>query len=361
MRSIEALLHRSQDLSKSCGVARIFLPDFSDLLNSYGPNNTTNLRLLCRFLLDAKHRIRSTRSTILYSLGGTSTSLSALRVLVNLADNVIGVESFAGKQHSVPAEFKEFCGFLYIHKLQQIGAMAPFRPPGSRFGLKRDRKKLHVEPLHLPPEESRAFGSAGTDESLIARAAAQAGAANHSTSPSVAAAELSAAAVLTGGVGKSRHKAGSILEFERESTATSSSGNHAAYNGNMSSSNRSGSGGRSGGGALGHDKVDTTKPSVHLPFTGASATAIGGVGIGVEVGVGTGEVSSDETVIVTPTKRLTLAERFAKPQSSANAAASVSPAGLTLGASVSISRKPPLDTGRACGGGGSTGKRDLDF
>ena len=25
-----------------------------------------------------------------------------------------------------------------------------------RYGLKRDRRKLHIEPLHLPPEESRA-------------------------------------------------------------------------------------------------------------------------------------------------------------------------------------------------------------
>ena len=29
-----------------------------------------------------------------------------------------------------------------------------------RYGIKRDRRKLHIEPLHLPPEESRASTSA---------------------------------------------------------------------------------------------------------------------------------------------------------------------------------------------------------
>lgn len=34
--------------------------------------------------------------------------------------------------------------------------MAPHRSSACRFGLKRDRRKLHIEPLHLPPEDSRA-------------------------------------------------------------------------------------------------------------------------------------------------------------------------------------------------------------
>lgn len=34
--------------------------------------------------------------------------------------------------------------------------MIPYRPSAAKYGLKRDRRKLHVEPLHLPPEDSRA-------------------------------------------------------------------------------------------------------------------------------------------------------------------------------------------------------------
>lgn len=40
--------------------------------------------------------------------------------------------------------------------LAQIAAMAPHRTAACRFGIKRDRRKLHIEPLHLPPEDSRA-------------------------------------------------------------------------------------------------------------------------------------------------------------------------------------------------------------
>jgi hypothetical protein len=51
--------------------------------------------------------------------------------------------------------------------------LAPFKPPGTRFGLKRDRRKLHIEPLHMPPELSRATAS-DTAKALQADTLAQA-------------------------------------------------------------------------------------------------------------------------------------------------------------------------------------------
>ena len=78
------------------------------------------------------------------------------RGLDSLADTVLQVDSFAGREGSVPIEFRFFCGFFLVHKLQQLGSVTPHRPSACRYGLKRDRRKLRVEPLHLPPEESRA-------------------------------------------------------------------------------------------------------------------------------------------------------------------------------------------------------------
>jgi hypothetical protein len=77
------------------------------------------------------------------------------------ADTAVSVDSFAGREQTVPYEFKEFCGLLTIERVQQVGSIASFRPPGSKFGLKRDSRKLHIEMLHLPPEESRT-GKSGT-------------------------------------------------------------------------------------------------------------------------------------------------------------------------------------------------------
>mmetsp|Transcript_23499 Transcript_23499/g.39293 ORF Transcript_23499/g.39293 Transcript_23499/m.39293 type:complete len:698 (+) Transcript_23499:55-2148(+) len=114
------------------------------------------------FLLQLKHLIRYLRVRVTVSVhnGALDACLSAQ--LRNLSDTVLTIQSFAGRTQSVPYEFETFQGFLLLRKIAQYGTVAPFRASGIRFGLKRDRRKLHVEPLHLPPEESRAFGSAGT-------------------------------------------------------------------------------------------------------------------------------------------------------------------------------------------------------
>jgi len=71
----------------------------------------------------------------------------------------VSVETFAGRAGAIPYEFSEFSGILVIRKLASLATIAPHRPSNSRFGIKRDRRKLHIEPLHLPPEESRAMAS----------------------------------------------------------------------------------------------------------------------------------------------------------------------------------------------------------
>ena len=69
----------------------------------------------------------------------------------------------------------QFCGFLVVERCHHLGTLVGHRPVALRYGLKRDRRKLHVERLHLPPEESRAQGSAGTDARLIERSKAMGG------------------------------------------------------------------------------------------------------------------------------------------------------------------------------------------
>lgn len=124
-------------------------------------------RLVARFVLALKQLVQGKHAVVVFTLHTESTSRHLANKVAQLSETVIAVESFASKVHSVPYEFKEFHGFLLIGKIQQCGMLAPFRPSNSRYGLKRDRRKLHIEPLHLPPEESRAFGSAGTDASLV--------------------------------------------------------------------------------------------------------------------------------------------------------------------------------------------------
>jgi elongator complex protein 4 len=149
-------------------VSRIFLPNLSNLLWNYSENQKKstiddNMLIITRFILKLKHQIRGTRSILVISINTQSISDNHCRRLLSIIDTVIAIESFAGHKATIPAEFIDFCAFLVIRKIQQVAVIAPFRSLGTKFGLKRDRRKLHVEPLHLPPEESRSFGTAGAD------------------------------------------------------------------------------------------------------------------------------------------------------------------------------------------------------
>ncbi|KAJ1431501.1 PAXNEB protein-domain-containing protein [Ochromonadaceae sp. CCMP2298] len=147
-------------------IGRIFLPHLEqtlmDGLSTQGELSPPSMgRVLGRFLLRLKHLVRSMRVCVVVSMQAGGVDTHSASALGTVADTVLAVRSFAGVAHTVPYEFESFQGLLQVLKLQQYGALVPFRPSGVHFGLRRDRRKLHVEPLHLPPEETRALGNAG--------------------------------------------------------------------------------------------------------------------------------------------------------------------------------------------------------
>lgn len=168
---------------------RICLPDLADLYllckHDTGTSSNSNSdiessRILLRFILQVKHMVRTTRVAVWLGMSVSYTPSTTLQKMADLCDAYLIVETFVGKQDSIPYEFKDFCGFLYINKLSTLGSLCAFRPPGYKFGLKRDRRKVHVEPLHLPPEESRATASATESDAskmkLIAQSSTSSGA-----------------------------------------------------------------------------------------------------------------------------------------------------------------------------------------
>mmetsp|Transcript_3416 Transcript_3416/g.5336 ORF Transcript_3416/g.5336 Transcript_3416/m.5336 type:complete len:332 (-) Transcript_3416:32-1027(-) len=134
---------------------RVFIPRLFGAPNEHNLNVPSACPALRNFFLFLRYLI-SPRMTVQVTLQDDTIPPGLGRHLNTTADTVLEVDSFAGHEATVPVEYRFFCGFLLIHKLQQIGAMVPHRPSAARFGLKRDRRKLHVEPLHLPPEDSRA-------------------------------------------------------------------------------------------------------------------------------------------------------------------------------------------------------------
>lgn len=152
--AISGIVQQSLD-----AVHRIFIPQLFGVASLVNMEDEQNVRIVTHALLTLKHIIRSSRSTLILSLPTTFLPSTLVSNVMTISDTLVSVTSFAGKAKDVPAEFREFCGFLSIQKLQQVGAIVSHRPQYERYGLKRDRRKLHIEPLHLPPEESRATAS----------------------------------------------------------------------------------------------------------------------------------------------------------------------------------------------------------
>ena len=100
---------------------------------------------------------------------------AALTSLQRSADVVLQTEGFASrKAYPPPSEFRMFQGLLRIPKVSTVTAATAHggghfadltttkRPASDLYGLKRDRRKLHIQLLHIPPEDyAEGGGSVG--------------------------------------------------------------------------------------------------------------------------------------------------------------------------------------------------------
>jgi hypothetical protein len=106
-----------------------------------------------------------------------STHTPTLISLRRSCDAILSFEGFQALISPPPPEFSDLAGILSIRKMSLVhggscntnalsstisSTMAnttTTRPPSNRYGMKRDRRKLHIRLLHLPPEDFSAGGS----------------------------------------------------------------------------------------------------------------------------------------------------------------------------------------------------------
>jgi elongator complex protein 4 len=139
-------------------VGRAFVPRLDLLLNSCVDATSGSSGVeAARLLLAMKQLVAGSRVSLMISY--MPSAMPGADMAACLCDTLLCVDSFAGKEDTVPAEFKNFCGYLHVKRIQQANSIASFRSSNCKYGIKRDRRKLHIEPLHLPPEESRAMQS----------------------------------------------------------------------------------------------------------------------------------------------------------------------------------------------------------
>jgi len=113
-------------------------------------------------------------------------------------DVVLSTEGFASrKEYPPPAEFRHLLGILKIAKTTRKRSDIA----ASIYGLKRDRRKLHIPLLHIPPEDyAEGGGSTGGVRSGAGRPASE-GDESVMRKPS------------GGGMGCSSNMSGSLLDF----------------------------------------------------------------------------------------------------------------------------------------------------
>ena len=81
------------------------------------------------------------------------------------SDAILHVQGFSFSQHKISSEYQDLSGLLNISKMSLFTFMNYAdhkRPLSNRYGLQRDKRKLQIRMLHIPPEE---FASGGTSVS----------------------------------------------------------------------------------------------------------------------------------------------------------------------------------------------------
>jgi len=104
---------------------------------------------------------------------------SSLHALRRTCDAVFSLQGLASLVADPPPEFHDLQGIFHIHKISSLfpsttqfnsssssSSSHTRRPLTNRYGIKRDRRRLTLQMLHLPPEEFSTGGSSVTSSSV---------------------------------------------------------------------------------------------------------------------------------------------------------------------------------------------------
>ncbi|OQS07453.1 elongator complex protein [Thraustotheca clavata] len=146
---ILALINANTD-----SVVRIALSDVGAPV-IYG--DVTEVRPLLQFLRAIKGllHLHRTRLVCMMSVPLYLLPNAAVAQIRHISDYDFEVSSFLGDMQQVPAELQEFTGLFCVHKLARMHSLTCHSLDQVKLGIKRERRKLKLEHLHLPPEGSR--------------------------------------------------------------------------------------------------------------------------------------------------------------------------------------------------------------
>ncbi|GMF21055.1 unnamed protein product [Phytophthora lilii] len=129
----------------------------------FGAPDAAHMMALFSFVRRLRALLAQSKNVVCLALLGSDALSSFPAAFVNelrhASDSVLTLSSFAGTRDLLPEELLEFQGSLTLRKLPRVHALACHAPSNTRFGVKRDRRKLKIDKFHLPPEGSRSSNS----------------------------------------------------------------------------------------------------------------------------------------------------------------------------------------------------------
>jgi len=133
---------------------RIVLTDIGSY--HYGDLNERHFHELTQFLRALRGIIRTNKkATCMLSMPLHLFPKSIAAEIRHICDYALEMSSFMGEMSNLPMELRDFHGLFCIHKLARMQSLACHAVDTVKFGVKRENRKLKLEKLHLPPEESR--------------------------------------------------------------------------------------------------------------------------------------------------------------------------------------------------------------
>ncbi|KAL9647467.1 hypothetical protein ABK040_006828 [Willaertia magna] len=138
-------------LSKS--VIRIGLQSIGSIFYKDNENKTE----LFKFLIQLKTLLRSSLSVCVCTIPKNTIPKGMIHQIEQLSDISLSMDSFTGENLNVSEwEFNEYSGLFHIKKLLKMNSLTyNFIPDTLNYAFKLKKRKLYIERLHLPPEETR--------------------------------------------------------------------------------------------------------------------------------------------------------------------------------------------------------------
>ena len=183
-QSVQLALEKARTHLPRPRILRIVIDGFGSLAwyKSIGSSDEISQeKTLLRFFQSLKALVRSSPALCFISVPSHLHASSFNQKLRHLADTVFSIQSFSGSGNPVSEIFQDFTGMFNVIKLPHLNSLIFPVPENPTFVFVRQRRRLIIETIHLPPEFARSSKKEDSSSSSSSSSSASASSASASS------------------------------------------------------------------------------------------------------------------------------------------------------------------------------------